>query len=52
LTGSDDIDPDDGTLTVRLDPLPTARATAAIAQRCEHLTSSQTRYPGTDLLLR
>jgi hypothetical protein len=52
LTGSGDIDPGDGTLTVRLDPLPTGRATAAITQLCEHLTATQTRYPGTDLLLR
>jgi hypothetical protein len=52
LSGSGDIDPDDGSLTVHLDPLPTARATAAIAQLCEHLTSTQTCYPGTDLLLR
>jgi hypothetical protein len=36
LTGSGDIDPRDGVLTVRLDPLPTGRATAAIAQLCEH----------------
>jgi len=52
LTGSGDIDPGDGTLTVRLDPLPTRRATAAIAQLCEHLTATQTRYPGTNLVLR
>jgi hypothetical protein len=52
LTGSGDIDPGDGTLTIRLDPLPTGRATAAIAQLCEHLTATQTRYPGTDLVLR
>ena len=52
LTGSGDIDPSDGTLTVRLDPLPTGRATAAIAQLCEHLTATQSRYPGTDLILR
>jgi hypothetical protein len=52
LTGSGDIDPGDGTLTVRLDPLPTQRATTAIAQLCEHLTATQTRYPGTDLTLR
>jgi len=52
LTGSGDIDPGDGTLTIRLDPLPTGRATAAIAQLCEHLTATQTRYPGTDLILR
>jgi len=35
-----------------LDPLPTGRATAAIAQLCEHLTATQTRYPGTNLILR
>jgi hypothetical protein len=52
LTGSGDIDPGDGTLTVRLDPLPTGRATAAIAQLCEHLTATQTCYPGTNLILR
>jgi hypothetical protein len=46
LTGSGDIDPGDGTLTVRLDPLPTSRATAAIAELCEHLTATQTTYPG------
>src|SRR5664280_1817509 len=52
LTGSGDIDPGNGTLTVRLDPLPTQRATTAIAQLCEHLTNTQTRYPGTNLTLR
>lgn len=54
LTHSGDIDPDPeaGTLTVRLDPLPTARATRAVAELCEHLTHTQTRYPGTDLVLR
>ena len=52
LTSSGDIDPRDGVLTVRLDPLPTGRATAAIAELCEHLTATQTRYPGTDLILR
>jgi hypothetical protein len=52
LTGSGDIDPGDGTLTVRLDPLPTQRATTAIAQLCEHLTATQTRHPGTNLILR
>jgi hypothetical protein len=36
----------------RLDPLPTQRATSAIAQLCEHLTDTQTRYPGTNLILR
>jgi hypothetical protein len=52
LTGSGDIDPHDDILTVRLDPLPTRRATAAIAELCEHLTATKTRYPGTELILR
>jgi hypothetical protein len=52
LTGSGDLDPGDGVLTVRLDPPPTQRATTAIAQLCEHLTATQTHYPGTDLILR
>ena len=52
LTGSGDIDPGDGVLTVRLDPLPTQRATTAIAELCEHLTATHTRYPGTNLILR
>jgi len=52
LTSSGDIDPCDGFLTVRLDPLPTQRATTAIAELCEHLTATETRYPGTDLILR
>ncbi|WP_211878115.1 helix-turn-helix domain-containing protein [Pseudarthrobacter albicanus] len=53
LTGSGDIDPSqDGYLTIRLDPLPTRRATAAIAALCAHLTTTETRYPGTDRILR
>ena len=52
LTGSGDINPGDGVLTIRLDPLPTQRATTAIAELCEHLTATETRYPGTDLVLR
>ena len=52
LTASGDIDPHDGFLTVRLDPLPTRRATTAIAELCEHLTATQTCYPGTNLVLR
>ena len=52
LTSSGDIDPHDGVLTVRLDPLPTQRANTAIAELCEHLTATQTRYPGTNLTLR
>jgi hypothetical protein len=52
LTSSGDIHPAGGFLTVRLDPLPTRRATTAIAELCEHLTATQTRYPGTELVLR
>ena len=52
LTGSGDIDPRNGVLTVRLDPLPTQRATTAIAELCEHLTATHTLYPGTNLTLR
>lgn len=53
LTHTGDIDPTvEGVLTVRLDPLPTARATAAIDQLCQHLTATKTTYPGTDLTLR
>lgn len=54
LTGSGNIDPTSvvGVRTVRLDPMPTGRATAAIAKLCEHLTATRTRYPGTELVLR
>jgi hypothetical protein len=52
LTGSGDIDPHDGVLPIRLDRLPTQRATTAITQLCKHLTATKTRYPGTDLILR
>ena len=51
LQQSGDIIPGDGTLTIRLDPLPTRRATNALTQLCEHLTATQTRYPGTNLQL-
>ena len=52
LTGSGDIDPHDGVLTVRLDPLPTWHAMIAIAELCEHLTATHTLYPGTNQTLR
>ena len=53
LTASGDIDPSqDGYLTIRLDPLPTQRATTAIAELCDHLTTTETRYPGTHRILR
>ena len=46
-----DIIPSRDSLTIRLDPLPTQRATTALAQLCEHLTATGTRYPNTDLPL-
>ena len=52
LTQSGDIIPHGDTLTLRLDPLPTRRATTALAELCEHLTTTHTRYPGTTLTLR
>ena len=52
LQHSGDIIPGNGTLTIRLDPLPTRRATKALAELCEHLTATHTPYPGTDLLLQ
>jgi hypothetical protein len=52
LTGSGVTDPGDSVLTVRLDSLPTGRATYAIAELWEHLTATQTCYPGPDLVLR
>jgi hypothetical protein len=52
LTGSGDIDHGNGTLTIRLVPLPTGRAKVAIAQLYEHLTATQTHFPGTNLILR
>lgn len=53
LTTSGDIDPSQtGYLTIRLDPLPTQRATTAISELCDHLTTTETRYPGTDRILR
>ena len=48
-----DIDPTQpGILTITLDPMPTQRETAAVAELCASLTETQTRYPGTDLILR
>jgi len=50
---SGDIDPTiPGYLTIRLDPLPTQAKTEAVAELCDHLTTTQTRYPGTGLVLR
>lgn len=53
LTGSGDVDPRaDGFLDVVLDPLPTRRETVALGEMCERLSATQTRYPGTDRVLR
>ena len=52
LKTSGDIIPGPDTLTIRLDPLPTRRATTALAQLCEHLNTTHTRYPGTNQTLR
>ena len=41
-----------GELTITLDPMPTRRQTRAIAELCEHLTATNTTYPGTDKVLR
>ena len=54
LNGSGDIipDPATNTLHIRLDPLPTPRHTAAIAELCQALNDTNTTYPGTNLTLR
>ena len=52
LTASGDIIPGGGTLTVRLDPLTAPRRTRAIAALCAQLNATETRYPGTQLVLR
>jgi hypothetical protein len=52
LGTSGDIIPGDGTLTIRLDPLSAGRHTRAIAALCTQLNATQTRYPGTSLILR
>lgn len=51
LTGAGDIHPDHGVLHVRLEPLSAPRRTNALAVLCEQLNATQTRYPGTDLVL-
>ncbi|WP_427128741.1 putative transposase [Pseudarthrobacter sp. S9] len=47
-----DIRPAGGHLEITLDPLPTARATKAAAELCDHLTATETVYPGTSLVLQ
>lgn len=53
LTHTGDIDPTvPGYLTITLDPMPTKHETATVAELCKSLSATQTRYPGTDLILR
>ncbi len=53
FTQSGDIDPTvPGYLDITLDPMPTKAKTAAVKELCQSLTETQTRYPGTDLILR
>jgi len=53
LNHSGDIDPrKPGELSITLDPMPTRRQTRAVAELCEHLTATNTVYPGTDKVLR
>jgi len=52
LTHPGDIDPrTPGVLTITLNPMPTTRQTRAVAELCEHLTATQTIYPGTNRVL-
>ena len=51
LHASGDITIHDSTLHIRLDPLSAPRRTRALAALCEQLTTTATRYPGTQLLL-
>jgi hypothetical protein len=52
LAGSGDIIPDHDTLHIRLDPLSAPRHSAAIAELCQALKTTDTTYPGTTLTLR
>ena len=52
LTTSGDIQPADGGLIIRLDPLTAPRRTKALAVLCDQLTGARVCYPGTDLVLR
>jgi hypothetical protein len=51
LASSGDIIPNQHTLHIRLDPLPTPRQTTAIAELCQTLNTTNTIYPGTTLTL-
>jgi transposase len=52
LTASGDIQPGNGELLIRLDPLTAPRRTQALTALCDQLTAVGARYPGTDLILR
>lgn len=53
LTQPGDIDPSiPGYLDITLDSMHTPRETTAAAELCEHLNATETRYPGTDRILR
>jgi hypothetical protein len=52
LAVSGDIQPGDGELLIRLDPLTAPRRTQALAALCDQLTAARACYPGTDLVLR
>ena len=52
LHASGDITIHGSALHIRLDPLSAPRRTRALAALCEQLTTTATRYPGTQLLLR
>ncbi len=45
LTATGDIIPDDGTLTIRLDPLSAPRRTRALTALCDQLTATATATP-------
>jgi transposase-like protein len=47
-----DLEVVNGALEVRIDPLSAPRRTRALAALCTELTTAETRYPGTDLVLR
>ena len=52
LHASGDITIHGSVLHIRLDPLSAPRRTRALAALCEQLTTTATRYPGTQLVLR
>ena len=51
MHASGDITIHGSTLHIRLDPLSAPRRTRALAALCQQLTTTATRYPGTQLAL-